>query len=64
MRLEAIPKRIVKQFEFSSRLDFGIDIDLINKEWNIEAWWQQQSKTKTTLGWYLSVHFFFKFDIT
>ena len=32
MRLEAIPKRIAKQFEFSSRLDFGIDIDLINKE--------------------------------
>ena len=53
MRLEAIPKRIAKQFEFSSRLEFGIDIDLINKEWNIEAWWQQQSKTKTTLGWYL-----------
>ena len=52
MRLEAILKRIAKQFEFASRMDFRI-------EWNIEAWWQQQTKTKTTsIGWYLSVHFF------
>ena len=32
MRLEAILKRIAKQFEFSSRMDFGIDNDLIKSE--------------------------------
>ena len=32
MGLEAILKRFAKQFEFSSRLDIGIDIDLINQE--------------------------------
>ena len=32
MRLEAILKRIAKQFEFASRMDFGIDNDLITSE--------------------------------
>ena len=32
MGLEAILKRIAKQFEFASRMDFGIDIDLIKSE--------------------------------
>ena len=51
MGLEAILKRIAKQFEFASKMDFGVEV--------IEAWWQQQTKTKTTsIGWYLSVHFF------
>ena len=32
MRLEAILKRIAKQFEFACRMDFGIDNDLIKSE--------------------------------
>lgn len=32
MRLEAILKRIAKQFEFASKMDFGIDNDLIKSE--------------------------------
>lgn len=32
MRLEAILKRIAKQFEFASGMDFGINNDLIKSE--------------------------------
>ena len=32
MRLEGTLKRIAKQFEFASRMDFGIDNDLITSE--------------------------------
>ena len=32
MRLEAILKRIAKQFEIASRMDFRIDNDLVKSE--------------------------------